>query len=412
MNWWGSLYNVGLVLVGVSLLAASAGAIGCFAVLRRRALTGDALAHGALPGLCLAFLAAGERSLPILLLGALASGTAGIGVIALLRRWTRIKDDAAIGIVLSVFFGFGVALLSIIQNWPGGSRAGLDSFILGKTAGMIRQDVYIIAGLAGLTLVILLLLYKEFKLVAFDASFARVQGWPGFWLDFLLMLLVALAVVVGLPAVGVLLMAALLIIPAAAARFWTERLGLMLVLSAAFGVLAGVAGTLVSTFLERIPTGPSIILAASLLFGVSLLLAPKRGWLARRRENARQRQAARLRRFLSVLYDATEPALPHCVPVPLVQLQTEQAWTTRQLTKLMEDAKRKQWIEREGDTLRLTPRGLKHAGQTARNERLWKLYLEEYTDQAVAQLQTDLPLLESVAEPAVIEALARKLKWE
>lgn len=280
-------YNLLIVLAGVSLLGAAAGVIGCFAVLRRRSLTGDALAHGALPGLCIAFILVGERSLPKLLLGALGSGLAGIAVIAALRRWTRIKEDAAIGTVLSVFFGIGIVLLTIIQRLPGGSTAGLDSFILGKTAGMVREDVELIAGLALGTLLLVLLLYKEFKLVSFDQEFARVQGWPGFFLDFLLMLLVVLAVVIGLPAVGVLMMAALLVIPAAAARFWTDSLGLMLVLSAGIGLVSGVAGTVVSALFAKIPTGPSIILAAAIIFLYSLLGAPRRGLLARWEERRR-----------------------------------------------------------------------------------------------------------------------------
>ena len=204
-------YNTAVVLLGTSLLGANAGLVGCFAVLRRRALTGDALAHAALPGLCLAFLAVGQRSRPALLLGAFVTGVLGVVVIAALRRWTRIKEDAAIGIVLSVFFGAGIVLSRLIQNRSSvGSKAGLDSYILGKTAGIIAQDVYLIAGVSLASLVLVLVLYKEFKLVVFDSGFASVQGWPVLGLDLLLMGLIALAVVFGLPAVGVVLMAALL----------------------------------------------------------------------------------------------------------------------------------------------------------------------------------------------------------
>lgn len=268
------LYNTLVVLVGVSLLAASAGLIGCFAVLRRRALTGDALAHAALPGLCLGYLAVGERHLPAMLAGAFVSGILGILLIAFLRRYSRIKEDAAIGIVLSVFFGAGIVLSQMIQRWPGGSRAGLESFIFGKTAGMNSEDVYWITSLSALTLAAVLLLYKEFKLVAFDPDFARVQGWPVFPLDLALMGLLALAVVVGLPAVGVLMMAALLIIPPATARFWTDRLGVMLILSAGLGILAGLVGAALSDAHERLPTGPAIILTATVFFLVSALAAP------------------------------------------------------------------------------------------------------------------------------------------
>src|SRR5262245_5145817 len=202
------------VLLGTSLLGLSSGVIGSFAVLRRRALLSDALAHAALPGICVAFLLSGHRSFLALLTGAFLSGLLGVGVISVLRRHTRTKEDAAIGIVLSVFFGLGIALSRIIQNQPlreGGSRAGLDNFIFGKTAGMLVEDVYVILALLAFLLLVVTLLYKEFKLVSFDPEFAAVQGWPTLWLDLALMGLLALTAVVGLPAVGVVLMAALLI---------------------------------------------------------------------------------------------------------------------------------------------------------------------------------------------------------
>src|SRR5207249_1041460 len=233
-------YNTLVVLAGVSVLGACAGLVGTFAVLRRRALTGDAVSHAALPGVCIAFLVAGERRLPILLFGAFLSGLLGAMTISALRRWTRVKEDAAVGIVLSVFVGAGFALSRIIQSRvTGGSKAGLNSYILGKTAGMILQDVYLISATAMLCLVLVVLLYKEFKLVSFDAGFARVQGWPAQPLDLLLMALLAATVVIGLPAVGAVLMAALLILPAATARLWTDRLGTMLLLAAGFGAATG-----------------------------------------------------------------------------------------------------------------------------------------------------------------------------
>lgn len=276
-------YNQALVLQGASLLGAAAGVIGCFAVLRRRALTGDALAHAALPGLCLAFIFFRERSMPVLLLGAATSGVLGIGVITALRRWTRIKEDAAIAIVLSVFTGLGAVLLSVVPRLEGGSRAGLSSFVFGSTAGMNSQDLLLIAGLSLATLIVVGAAFKEFKLVAFDPAFARVQGWPAFAIDFALMLLIVVAIVIGLPAAGVLLMAALLVIPGAAARFWTDRLHVMLVLSGLFGMTAGALGTAFTIVFTRVPTGPAIILVATAIFVGSMLTAPGRGIFARLR---------------------------------------------------------------------------------------------------------------------------------
>ena len=172
------------MLAGVSLLGASAGMVGTFAVLRRRALTGDALSHAALPGICLAFLSFGERNLPVMLLGALASGVLGIMVISALCRWTRVREDAAIGIVLSVFFGLGIVLSRLIQDLAGGgSKAGLDSYIFGKTAGMTRGDVELILIASLVCLATWCCCYKEFLSISFDSDFARSLGWPVYRLD-------------------------------------------------------------------------------------------------------------------------------------------------------------------------------------------------------------------------------------
>ncbi|MGH9360916.1 MAG: metal ABC transporter permease, partial [Thermoanaerobaculia bacterium] len=229
MSEFGLDYNTTVVVVGTGLLGLASGVIGTFAVLRRRALVGDALAHAALPGICIAFLLTGERAFLPLLAGAFLSGLLGVWVVSLLARHTRTKEDAAIGIVLSVFFGTGISLSRFIQSQgSAGSKAGLDHFIFGKTAGMLAQDVYTIAFLVLAVVAAVALLFKEFKLVSFDPEFGSVQGWPTLRLDLALMGLLALTTVVGLPAVGVVLMAALLIIPAAAARFWTEGLAAML----------------------------------------------------------------------------------------------------------------------------------------------------------------------------------------
>ncbi len=274
-------YNTAIVLMGTAMLSALAGLVGCFAVLRRHALMGDALAHAALPGLCLAYLLLGERSLPAMLLGALLSGWLGVLCVQGLCAGTRIKQDAAVGIVLSVFFGAGIVLSQMIQQTPSGGKAGLDSFIFGKTAGMIALDVYLIAGIAFAALLLLLLGYKEFKLVTFDPDFARIQGWPAGALDLTLKALLGLTVVIGLPTVGVVMIAALLILPCVTMRFWTDQFRSLLIGSALFGSSMGLLGTWISSTVEKMPTGPCIILVGTLLFLASALVAPRRGWLAR-----------------------------------------------------------------------------------------------------------------------------------
>jgi len=269
-----------IVLAGTLLLGVAAGMVGTFAVLRRRALMGDVIAHSALPGLCIAFLAFHSRAILVLLAGALLSGLLGAFVVSLMKRYTALREDAIQGIVLSVFYGGGIALTRSIQNrYRNESGADLEAFIIGRAATMLRSDVYQIAAVTIVTAVIVLLLYKELKLVSFDEQFCRVQGWSAGGLDLLLMVLTAVTVVVGLPSVGVVLTAALLIIPPAAARFWTDRLSKMMMISCTFGGLSGVTGTLISARFDGLPTGPLIVLTSTAIFLLSWLLAPHRGVL-------------------------------------------------------------------------------------------------------------------------------------
>ncbi len=404
-------YSFRVVLLGVCLLSASAGVIGCFAVLRRRSLTGDALAHAALPGVCIAFLLAGsQRNLLAMLAGALAFGLLGVLVITALRRFTRIKEDAAIGIVLGVFFGAGIYLLRVIQKMPGGYASGLNTYILGQTAGITQQDIQIISSLALATLVLMLLFFKEFKLVAFDPSFARVQGWPTTLLDLVLMTLIAIAVVIGLPAVGVVMMAALLIMPAAVARFWTERLHVMLLLAPVAGVVMGAVGTMLSASFRFMPAGPSIILAGAALFTLSAMVAPQRGIVARLARHLRFQRDVRLRKLLRLAFELIEPQLPS---VPLVSVEklaeksrSDRATTLRQLRA----AERNQLLRFQADgRFQLTEKGLRRARGAARIYHLWELFLEERPELASTYVNWHIEPPEDSLPPSLIEELEPKL---
>ncbi|MCL4152525.1 UNVERIFIED_CONTAM: hypothetical protein GTU68_003309, partial [Idotea baltica] len=222
-------YNTAVVVLGALLLGVAAGTIGCFAVLRRRALIGDALAHSALPGICIAFLIAPSfgfesKSIFFLLAGAAFSGLLGVLSVQLLSRETRLQEDAAIGIVLSVFFGIGVTLLSVIQSLPSTQAAGLSRFIYGQTASMQFNDALALAVMAGIVVCLTALFSKEFRLLCFDPEFAQSLGWSTRLLDVILLVMLTTVTIIGLQSVGILLVVALLIIPATAARFWTERL--------------------------------------------------------------------------------------------------------------------------------------------------------------------------------------------
>lgn len=280
---WSALVdpNTQWILLGCMLLGLGSGVIGSFAYLRKQSLMGDALSHAALPGVCIAFMLSGSKSIGLFLIGATAAGmlaTFGIGYIT---RHTRIKHDSALAIVLSVFFGLGIVLLTQIQHSGSGQQSGLDKFLFGQAAAMLQSDVLVMAVIAFVLALICSLLFKEFKLLSFDPGFARGLGYPVAWLDQLLMFLVVIAVVAGIQAVGVVLMAALLITPAVSARYWTEKLGVMVTLAGLFGALSGLIGTFISTTGSHLPTGPVVILASSALFVVSVVFAPRRGVVAK-----------------------------------------------------------------------------------------------------------------------------------
>ena len=287
-------YTLRNVALGSAILGVVSGLLGCFAVLRRQALLGDALAHAALPGICLAFLATGSKALPVLLVGASLAGWLGTLIILRIVRDTRLDQDAALGIVLSSFFGFGIMLLTFIAHGRNANQAGLDKFLFGQAAALVTSSVATLALLGGAALLIVALLYKEFKLLAFDADFAASLGFNTDRLSVILTGLIVIAVVIGLQTVGVVLMVAMLIGPAVAARQWTDRLVVMLGLAALFGAAAGVSGAVLSVTQSGLPTGPMIILSLTAIVLASLALAPAHGFVwdwARQRRHRRGLQA-------------------------------------------------------------------------------------------------------------------------
>ncbi|MFU1793892.1 metal ABC transporter permease [Paenibacillus azoreducens] len=283
MDWLNILLdpNAQWILFGSMLLGLSSGVIGSFAYLRKQSLMGDALSHAALPGVCIAFMLSGSKSIFLFLLGAAVAGVIATFGIGYITRNTRIKQDSALAIILTVFFGLGIVLLTQIQHSGNGNQSGLDKFLFGQAASMMLSDVVIMAVISIVLVSICSLLFKEFKLLSFDPGFARGIGYPVAFMDQLIMFLIVVAVVVGIQAVGVVLMSALLITPAVSARYWTEKLGLMVVLSSLFGALSGLIGTFISASGNNLPTGPLTVLVATGIFVVSVIAAPRRGVLSK-----------------------------------------------------------------------------------------------------------------------------------
>lgn len=403
-------YNTLIVLLGTTLLGANAGLIGSFTVLRGRALIGDVLSHAALPGLFLAFLILGSRNLTAMFVGAIISGIAAILTITFLRRWTRIKDDAAMGVARSVFLGAGIVLWSYIQNQTvTGSKAGIESVFFGKTAGMLSDDVRLFLVVSVSSLASILLLYKEFQLASFDPGFARVQGWPALLLDNAQLALAAVTVVVALPVVGAILIAAMLILPGATMRFWTDRLGKLLVGAAIVGGVVGGSGTLLSAQFSLLPTGPIIILVGATVFVASMLIAPRRGLLARAAADRRFKRELRLHTLLRNLYEATEAGPTKDAHRSIADVQSSLGWSEPKLRRVAQEAVLQQLVSRRDGALGLTPSGLEYARRVIRGYRIWQRFLIEYPDQSSTLTDLDVQHVDERLPVDVIRSLERKL---
>jgi manganese/zinc/iron transport system permease protein len=289
-------YTIRNVVLGALVLGIVSGTLSAFAVLRKQSLLGDTMSHAALPGVVIAFVIIGARAPLPLLIGAMIAGWLGTLFMGLVTSQTRIKQDSAQGVVLAVFFGFGMALLSWVIRQPGAEHSGLDKFLFGQAAATVEADVLTMAGIGVIVLFMVALFWKEFKLISFDPQYAKTIGLRVGALDILVTTLIVVAVVVGLQMVGVVLMSAMIVAPGVAARQWTNRLGVMVGLSAFFGALAGVSGALISSTAANVPTGPVIVLGISAIVGISLLFAPERGilWESIRQARNHQRLQAQM----------------------------------------------------------------------------------------------------------------------
>lgn len=282
--------NAQWVLASTLILGMASGTIGCLAYWKRQSLMSDALSHAALPGVVIAFALIGSKNLPVMIAGAAISALLGAFFIQVIRSSSRIKEDTAMGMILSVFFGLGIMLLTIVNRTGGGNQSGLDGFIFGQAASMVRKDVYTMLLVAVVVLLVVFISFKEWKLFLFDPDFAKGLGLSSRLMNSVYLAVLVLVIVIGIQAVGVILMAALLIIPSVSARYWTKSFKWMVILSALFGGGAGMTGTLISTMGAGWPTGPFIVVASSVLFLVSLVLGKEKGLLFKAMQLRAQRK--------------------------------------------------------------------------------------------------------------------------
>jgi manganese/zinc/iron transport system permease protein len=401
--------NVRYVTLGSVLLAATSAVVGCFAVLRKRALVGDAVAHSVLPGICLAFLVSGTKNPLILLPGAFLTGWLSLIFIDFITARSRVKEDTAIALTLSVFFGIGILLLTSIQQSGDAAQSGLDKFLFGSAASLLGEDLVVFGTIAVLLLVSTVLFYKEFTLLSFDESFARTIGYPVRALELLLTTLTVLAVVVGIQAVGVVLMSAMLITPAAAARFWTDRLSVMIGLAAGVGAFSGAAGAFVSFTAPAMPTGPWIVLIVSLIALASFAFAPGRGLVGRYRRQRQNRQQMLEENLLKTLYHLGEGQQDFYTGRSVTQILERRDLPRREVKRGLRRLARQGYLTFSDGRWELTPEGQKRGQRVVRLHRLWELYLSQYLHLAPDHVHDAAETIEHILTPELEEKIARQL---
>jgi len=339
--------------------------LGSFAVLRKQSLLGDAISHAALPGIAIAFLITGTKDTNVLLIGALVSGLIGAFWIRGITTKTHLKSDTALGLILSIFFGFGMLLLTYIQKQPDANQAGLDKFLFGQAATLLERDVWFMAIVTAICVVVLVLFWKEFKLLLFDADFTKTLGFNTKFIDILITSFIVLAIVMGLQTVGVVLMSALLLAPAAAARQWTNSLRVMVMLAAAFGAMAGVLGTAVSASQANLSTGPVIVLIAGVFVLISFVFSPSRGLLFRHLRLIQNRKDLELHKTLTFMYDIAKTHRNKSHPHQIKILNNFQGFTKKSLQKLAH----KNYITVRGQQWAMTEEGYEFAANMYNQQR-------------------------------------------
>ncbi|MCT1901739.1 metal ABC transporter permease [Oceanobacillus sojae] len=282
------------VMASTMILGIAAGGIGCLAYWKRQNLMSDALSHAALPGVVVAFLIIQEKNLLLLVIGAALSALLGAFFIQWFTSASRITEDTAMGMTLSVFYGLGVMLLAIANRSPGGNQSGLNNFIYGQAAAMVRSDVITMVVLAAIVIFIIFIAFKEWKLFLFDPDFAKGIGLSIRGMNVLYTIVLVTTIVIGIQAVGVILMAAMLIIPAVSARYWTHSFKMMILLSSVIGGLSGAFGTWVSSTGSGLPTGPFIVLTSAAVFTISLFFGKEHGIVIRYIQFKMQQRSSRL----------------------------------------------------------------------------------------------------------------------
>ncbi|MEO1857565.1 MAG: metal ABC transporter permease [Rubritalea sp.] len=400
------------------ILGIASGMLGAFVVVRREALVGDALSHAVLPGVVLGCIMCHileiDRNPWVIFTCAVLIGLLSAGTVRAIEATTRLKSDAALGIVLASFFGLGLAMQSGLKEFID-NRAGISSFIYGNTSMISDADLSAMFWTTVVLVLVVWLLIRPLLVVSFDQGFAVALGYPVKWLNFIFYTLLTFSVVVSMQAVGVILVSALLITPAATAYLLTDRLCRLMIYAVGFAVASGVIGCYGSLHVESIdiPTGPLIALTAAVIFGLVYLMAPQHGVIAKSLKVLRRRQRINRENTLKAIYKMLEnDGFAHDgVGVnDLAQVRKlSQEHVKRDISRLT-ISKEASWDD-ERSGVYLTPTGWKRAVEIVRNHRLWELYLTNQADYQADHVHDDAEKIEHVIGASTVRRLERDLDF-
>lgn len=398
------------VVLGTILICCCAAIVGCFTFLRKRALLGDAVAHATLPGVCVGFLLSGSKNPYFILIGAFTTGLLSIYVVDFITRNSKIKADTSLALVLTFFFGVGILLLTSIQHSGNAAQSGLDGFLFGKVAALMSNDLWVFGITAILVMITVFVFFKEFLIVSFDPLFAKSIGMPVLWIEFLLTSITVLAVVIGIQAIGVILMAAMLITPAATARFWTNSLPIMIGIAMFFGVLSGVGGAYIS-YTSSTPTGPTIVMLMSTIAITSFLVAPKKGLISKLMLQRSNRNRILEENILKTLYQMGEHSKNYDLYLSQTDIFDKRNFKSQQLKRGLRKLKNKGYLAQKNNEWKLTNEGKNKGQRITRLHRLWEMYLTQYLQLSPDHVHDDAETIEHIITPEIESKLSELLGY-
>lgn len=398
------------VAYGAVLLGITCGVLGCFIVLRRQSLLGDAIGHAVLPGVCIGFMFGGAKTSAFVLLGAMVSGIMATMLIGLLQRTTVLKTGECMGVVFTGFYGIGIVLLKALQNNGYAGQGGLEKFLFGQIVGISPTDVTLMAIVTALSLLLVGGLWRTLKLTTFDEGFAHSIGLPVQLIHYLLVGLLTVAIVISIQAVGVVLVSAMLVTPAATAYLLTDRLHRMTMLAGIFGALAGITGAMLSLLGPTLPTGALMVLSAGLLFALAFLASPRHGLLPRLWRVGQRRRRTGAENLLRTIYLIHEKRNTPDRRFGVHDVAALRHESTMQVKRFARDAAQRGWLERGStDPLILTDLGITEAKRLVRNHRLWELFLTQEAKLAADHVHADAEYIEHVLPKDVLARLEQML---